>query len=146
MSVLKKNPKAKLIITGVSPNYTIEKFFKHFSQKYPELELSPENVVLDSLASNTVENVIFTMRQLVLNPSLNDILIISHDYHIMRIKLIADSINSLDDARNFYFLGLQTDYKKLRNLKILFKETFKIIKAMGFLLLWEEEGSELTSL
>ena len=136
--ILKKKPNSKILITGISPSFTIEKFTKHLKEKHPDISIDPANITFDTMAANTVENAIFTMRHLLLNPNLQNILIISHDYHILRIKLIVETINNLDDPRNFYYLGIKTDYTELRNLKILFNETLKLIKTSGFLLLWEK--------
>jgi len=139
MSVFKSHPKSKILITGVSPSYTTEKFMKHFSEKYPSQEITEHQIILDALASNTVENVIYTMRYLIQNPSLRNILIISHDYHILRIKTIVQTINNLDDPRDFYYQGVQTDYLKWRNIRIFLNETFKMIKTSIFLALWEKK-------
>ena len=146
MSVLKNYPKSKILITGVSPLYTVEKFVKHFNEKYPTQEISSEDVSLDALASNTVENVIFTMRYLILNPGLRNILIISHDYHILRIKTIVGTIDNLDDPRDFYYHGVQTDYFKWRNIKIFLNETLKMIKTSIFLALWEKNSRDISPL
>jgi uncharacterized SAM-binding protein YcdF (DUF218 family) len=141
LSVLKRNPKAHLLITGVSAHYTLEKFINAYKDDFDSLDLNEVPITLDSLASNTVENVIYSLRHIEKKAELNNILIVSHDYHIMRIKMILNTINTSLGRQDFYFLGLKTDFKHFRNLKILSRETFKMLKALGFLILWEKQDA-----
>ena len=55
----------------------------------------------------------------------------------MRIKLILNDIVQPGEDFNFYFSGIKTSYTNWRNLKILYKEVFKLLRTYGFLLFWD---------
>ena len=61
------------------------------------------------------------------------------DYHIMRIKLLFDNLKSKNTSYKFFYHGIPTDYSKFRNIKILYKEVFKLIRTYGFILFWDPE-------
>jgi len=94
---------------------------------------------IDYAAGNTVENVLSTLRHLRKHQSINNILIVSHDYHILRIKLILKKLSPQHLKYNYYFDGYHTDYKSFRNVKILFKEIFKYMRTYLFLAMWDKE-------
>ena len=66
------------------------------------------------------------------------IIILSSDYHILRIQHIIDQIRRPQDDFEFYFLGTKTDYTKIRSVRILFKEVTKYFKTRFFLLFWSQ--------
>ena len=92
---------------------------------------------IDYWAQNTVENVISTIRYLRQRQGIKNVLIISHDYHIGRIKLIFEHLISNKDNFKLYFLGIETNYKNYQNIKILHKELFKLFRAFVFLVFWD---------
>ena len=126
----------KVFITGVNTKTTINSILGPLNQK---ITLDREQLVIDYLAKNTVENVIATLRHLRKNPQFKQVLIISHDYHLLRIKLILDRIKNHSDLAYFSYMGVRSDYTNFRNLKILYTEVFKLIRAYAFLLLWDPE-------
>lgn len=123
-----------IFITGVNSKNSVNTLLTPLDIS---ASLNPQMLELDYQARNTVENVIFTLRYLRKNENLNRILIISHDYHIMRIKLIAKKLTSRNDQREFYYLGIKTDYTEMRNIKILVKEVYKLLRTSIFLLFWD---------
>ena len=128
----------KIFITGVYAKNTVETLL----QNLPAAEkINTDLIEIDYLAKNTVENVISTLRYLRLNKNMKDILVISHDYHIMRIKLLLKTLGIRDQEHQYFYSSVKTDYTKFRNIKILYKEIFKLIKAYGVLLLWDHDTS-----
>jgi uncharacterized SAM-binding protein YcdF (DUF218 family) len=97
-----------------------------------------DHVELDYTAKNTVENVISTMKYLRSNRGLNKVLIISSDYHIMRIKQIISTLRKEEDKYEFFFSAVPSNYLQLRNIKILYLETFKLLRTKVFLMIWNQ--------
>ena len=100
-----------------------------------------DHIELDYTARNTVENVVNTLKYLRNNRGLNKILIISSDYHIMRIKQIIHTLIKEDDKFNFYFSAVTSNYLNFRNIKILYIETFKLVRTKVFLMFWDQKSS-----
>ena len=131
LEMAKKYPQARIFITGVNKNNTMEKLMGPFDQK-----LRPKLMDIDYWAQNTMENGISTIRLLRKNPTLKNVLIISHDYHLMRINLIMDRLKGEKGDYRIEFLGRKTNYSSLRNLKILSKEVLKLARTYFFLLFY----------
>jgi uncharacterized SAM-binding protein YcdF (DUF218 family) len=138
---VEKYPSAKVFISGVyaknslktliakqGTNLSVEEF----------IEQESHHVQLDYLARNTVENGISTYNYLRTLDAHKNVLIISSDYHILRIKLILETLRDEGDEYNFYFESIESNYAEVRNLKKLFKEVYKLIKTSTFLLFWNE--------
>ena len=99
-----------------------------------------DHIEIDYTARNTVENVVSTLKYLRSNRGLNKILIISSDYHIMRIKQIINTLSREDDKFEFYFSAVPSNYLHLRNIKLLYIETFKLVRTKIFLLFWDQKS------
>ncbi|MFA6236682.1 MAG: YdcF family protein [Bacteriovorax sp.] len=99
-----------------------------------------DHIELDYTARNTVENVVSTLKYLRNNRGLNKILIISSDYHIMRIKQILNTLVKEDDKFTFYFSAVPSNYLHFRNIKILYTETFKLVRTKIFLIFWDQKS------
>ncbi|MBT3584543.1 MAG: DUF218 domain-containing protein [Halobacteriovoraceae bacterium] len=125
---------SNIFITGVYSKNSVETLLAPFKASN---KLNYDLLKIDYLARNTVENVIATLRHLRDNQNLKKVLIVSHDYHIMRIKLLMTQLKSESDDFEFYYSGVKTDYKKMRNIKVLYKEVFKLIRAYIFISFWD---------
>lgn len=99
-----------------------------------------DHIELDYTAKNTVENVISTLKYLRSNRGLNKILVISSDYHIMRIKMIFGTLVHEDEKFEFFFTPVPSDYLSFRNIKILYTELFKLIRTKIFLMYWDQKS------
>jgi uncharacterized SAM-binding protein YcdF (DUF218 family) len=88
---------------------------------------------IDYEAQNTFENVTETVKYLKENPTLHNILIISHDYHILRIRTLIESRAEIASDINFYYDGPKADYYKFENLKKLLMESYKLLRTYLFL-------------
>ena len=135
IKLAKKYKQSRIFITGVHSRNSVETLINPLNQD----ELIDSNLLeIDYLARNTFENALATYRFLQKNKDLKRVLIISHDYHIMRIKKLMNGIENTSDKYEFHYTGVKTDYKSFRNLKILFKEVFKLIRTNLFLMMWDK--------
>ena len=134
-----KYPSSKILVSGVYAKSSLETLLQKQGLKISAedyLNQESHHIELDYLARNTVENVLSTIRYLGKYEGLKSILIVSSDYHIFRIKLIVDSLKNENSDYEFNYYGIKSDYTKPRNIKILFKEVYKLIKTSIFLLFW----------
>lgn len=136
-----KYPSTKVFISGVySKNnlktlldkqgrgISVEEFIKQESH----------HIDIEYQARNTVENAIATFNYLRPLDGHKNVLVISSDYHILRISLILNRLKSETDDYNFYYESIPTDYSQTRNLKKLFKEVYKLIRTTAFLIFWND--------
>lgn len=125
-----------IFITGVYQKNSVDSILTRFEDaKLIDTDL----IDIDYEARNTIENVIFTLRYLRENPTFEKVLVISNDYHIMRSKLLMNQLKGPQDNFEIHYLGIETDYTKLRNIKILYTEFFKLIKALAVITFWDED-------
>lgn len=98
---------------------------------------------LDYASRNTFENVLNTVNYINRTKGLNRILVVSHDYHIPRIKLVMEKLMDAkrENAPAFFYWGLKSDTSAWRNAKIIVKESFKIFRTIAILLFWEGVGT-----
>ena len=83
---------------------------------------------LDYASKNTYQNVVETVRFLEKNPQLNKVLIISSDYHIMRIKLILSHFLKAKKPE-IYFDSVTGTYDEWSDVRKLLKEAVKIVRS-----------------
>lgn len=126
LDLLKKNPSAKLFISGVYATNSFQTLLTK-NEIISAEELEGVQVDLDYNSRDTFENVRETVDFLEHNPELNKILIISSDYHILRIKMIVSHYLK-DSEKDFYFDSTITNFNNWKNLKKLFWETLKIFR------------------
>lgn len=136
LSLAKDYKSSQVFITGVHNKNNLETFLKPLAIKD---EINTENIEIDYLARNTIENAVATLRHLREKRGLKDILVISHDYHILRIKTILSAISSEEDDYQFYFRAITTDYSTSNNFKKLYKEVYKFLRSFLFLMIWDSD-------
>jgi len=139
--LLKKHPESHLFITGVYTKNSIQTLVKKNLSIEGFDVLDQNKIEIDYLATNTVENVLSTIRFLKQKNEFNKILVVSSDYHILRVKMAFDKLTKVDDPYIFNYWGIESELDDFRSFKIISKEVFKIVKAWGFLILWESEAS-----
>lgn len=127
LELLKKNPSSKLFISGVHAANSFQTLLE--KQAPPATGEAVQNVGmlvdLDYKSRNTFENVRETVKFLKTNTEFKKVLIISSDYHIMRIKLIMSHyING--QKPELYFDSVSNSYSSWSEIKKLLKETVKI--------------------
>lgn len=140
MELLKKNPTSKLFISGVYAANSFQTILNKQGSASTNAELSAAGmqVDLDYESKNTFENVRETVEYLKANPELNKVLIISSDYHIMRVKLI---ISHFMDGRKqeFYFDSVPNSYTTWKDTRKLLKEALKLGRTFVLLKIFREE-------
>lgn len=118
-----------IFITGVYSKNTVDSLLRDYKIKGL---INPNFLEIDYLARNTIENVISTFRHVKSRKGFDEVLIISHDYHLPRIKLIIENMRDENISQSFHYIAIKSDYTSYRNMKILFKEVYKIIRAAIF--------------
>ena len=126
-----------VFITGVHEKNSVRTLMTPID---PEAKETTDHIELDYTARNTVENVISTLKYLRNNRGLNKILVISSDYHIMRIKMIFSNLVKEDEKYEFFFSPVPSDYLSFKNIKILYTEVFKLIRTKLFLMYWDQQS------
>lgn len=132
-------PTTKLFISGVYIKNSLKTLLLHRKQSIPPEEFLSQTghqIELDYFARNTVENVIAAVRYLRRDDIIDDVLIVSSDYHLMRIQMLFDTIS---DSKNYQlnYEGVKTDYREWANIKKLIKESFKVLRTIPFMMIWD---------
>ncbi len=161
LELAKSYPNAKIYISGVYNKNTVETLLEkqvkpHADEAEKKLEQSSiEDIQLlmqneaytkkglidiDYEARNTLENVIYTLHYLRKTKEHKQIAIISSDYHIFRIKWLMNFIKDKSDDFEFVYIGMKTNFNDWSSIKILIKETIKIVQTSAFLLIWDKEN------
>lgn len=140
MELLKKNPTSKLFISGVYAANSFQTILNKQGTPTTSEELSAAGmqVDLDYESKNTFENVRETVEYLKANPELTKVLVISSDYHIMRIKLIISHFMS-GSKQEFYFDSVPNTYTTWKDTRKLLKEALKIGRTFFLLKIFREE-------
>lgn len=131
LDLLKHNPSAKLFISGVYATNSFQTLLNKNDMTFAE-NLEGVQVDLDYESRDTFENVKETVQFLKQNPELKKILIISSDYHILRIKMIFSHYIE-DTDKEFYFDSTITKFNNWKNVKKLLWESLKIIRSIVLL-------------
>jgi uncharacterized SAM-binding protein YcdF (DUF218 family) len=134
LDLIQKNPSAKLFISGVYATNS----FKTLVDSQPEiqnklemLEDSNVQVDLDYESRNTFENVRETV-QFLQNNQFNKVLIISSDYHILRISMIFSHFITTSKPE-FYYDSVINKYSTWNDVRKLLKESVKYVRALFLL-------------
>lgn len=130
---------SQIFISGVYKTNSVDSLVSPLTAEDIDVNL----LEIDYQARNTVENVMATYKHLRHNFALKKILIVSHDYHIARIQKIVESLRREEDKTEFYYSGVETDFTKYRNMKILITEAFKYTRTWLFLMLWDTDMDKI---
>jgi uncharacterized SAM-binding protein YcdF (DUF218 family) len=137
VKLAKEYKQSNIFITGVYSKNTVESLIKPLSLSG---DINPDLLQIDYLARNTVENVFATLRYLRKNTGFERVLIISHDYHIARIKLLMEGLRTKSDSHfKFQYNGVESTFDSKRSIMNLYKEVYKFFKAFVFILLWDSD-------
>lgn len=140
IELLNKNPSSKLFISGVYAANSFKTILEN--QVNPatgqNFRIDELQVELDYESRNTFENVRETVEFLIDDPKINNVLIISSDYHIMRVNLIISHLMG-EKATQFFFDSVQTTYNSWSDLRKLLKEAVKIVRSFVILKIFRED-------
>lgn len=143
LELLKKNPSAKLLISGVHAANSFQTILdKQVNPVSPDTGMAMKapdmQVELDYQSRNTFENVRETVKFLKSDPKLNSVLIISSDYHIMRVKLILSHFMQ-GSKPEFYFDSVPSTFNSWKDVRKLLKEAVKIVRSFVILKILRED-------
>jgi len=141
LELLKMNPSSKLFISGVHAANSFKTLIEKQAGPITGGEVVNNvgmQVDLDYKSKNTFENVRETVQFLRSNSGFNKVLIISSDYHIMRIKLII-SHEMTGKKPDFYFDSVTTSYSSWNDIKKLLKEAVKISRTFFLMKILRED-------
>jgi len=141
LELLKKNPSSKLFISGVHAANSFKTLIEKQAGPITGGEVVNNvgmQIDLDYKSKNTFENVRETVRFLKNNSGFNKVLIISSDYHIMRIKLII-SHEMTGTKPEFYFDSVTNSYSSWNDIKKLLKESVKISRTFFLMKILRED-------
>lgn len=141
MELLKTNPTAKLFISGVHAANSVQTLMNKkvlTTTTSEDVSTAETQVDIDYESRNTFENVRETVEYLKANPKLEKVLVISSDYHIMRVKLIISHF--MHGSRpEFYFDSVPNSYTSWRETRKLLKEAIKIVRTWVILKIFRED-------
>lgn len=127
LDILRKNPSTKLFISGVYAANSVQTLMDKTHELEVDDDVANMQVDLDYESKNTFQNVRETVEFLKANPKLNNLLVISSDYHIMRIRFILSHYIK-SDRPEFYFDSVIHDYTSWDSIRKLLKEAVKLTR------------------
>lgn len=141
LEILKKNPSTKLLISGVYSANSVQSLIERQGDPIQDQDVASMQVDLDYESKNTFQNVRETVVFIRNHPKLNNILVISSDYHIMRVRMILSHFLELDKPE-IYFDSVVHDYTSWDNVRKLLKEAVKIGRTFFVLKILREDVIE----
>lgn len=138
LDILKKNPSTKLFISGVYAANSVQSLMDKQASPIEDQDVASMQVDLDYESKNTFQNVQETVEFLKANPNVNNVLIISSDYHIMRVSFILAHFLKSEKPQIFYDSVIH-DYSNWDNIRKLLKESVKLGRTFFMLNVLGEE-------
>ena len=143
--LLEKHPESKLLISGVYNKNTLQSLMNTIPGNFNE-EQASQIVELDYHAKNTVENVLMTLQYIKKDPTYKKILIISSDYHLLRIKFLIETFNVSNTTESIQYFGVNSENIFFQKIMDASMEGLKIVRAAVFSYFWmNEEQDYLTT-
>jgi uncharacterized SAM-binding protein YcdF (DUF218 family) len=139
LDILQKNPSTKLLISGVYSANSVQSLMKRQANPIEDQDVASMQVDLDYESKNTFQNVRETIEFLKTNSKLNNVLIISSDYHIMRASFILSHFIKADRPE-FFFDSVSHDYTSWNNIRKLLKEAVKLGRTFVMLKILRDES------
>lgn len=143
--LLEKYPESKLLISGVYNKNTLQSLMQKIPGNFNE-EQASQIVELDYQAKNTVQNVLMTLQYIKKDLTNKKILIISSDYHLLRIKFLIDTFNNSNTTETIQYFGVSSESNFFQKIIDTSIESFKMIRTAIFSYFWiNEEQDDLTT-
>lgn len=88
---LNNNPETKVIVSGGLSDGQLASEAQVMAWYLEKHKISSDRIILEENASNTLENILFSKKHVenLYETSLNEIIIITSDYHLLRSQMIA---------------------------------------------------------
>ena len=134
IGLAKKYQQSNIFITGVYGKNNLKILMDPLTI---DGKIDTNLIEIDYYANNTFENALSTLRYLREKKGFKNVLVVSHDYHIPRIKSIFNSVMTKDDKYSLYYIGVESDFSETRDLKVLYKEVYKYLRTFIFLTVWD---------
>lgn len=137
IELAKKYSLSQIFITGVYQKNSVDMIMP--KSDFDQIDLN--QLEIDYWARNTIENAISTLKYINSKNEIEKIIIISSDYHIMRLRMIFNNLQNEDNNENyqFYYYGVKNSYTNTDNLIKLHKEALKLIRGWLIMKLWTPE-------
>lgn len=140
IKLAKNYSQSNIFITGVYGKNSVQTLLNPLELNG---EIDTNLLEIDYFARNTVENCLSTLRYLREKKGFKKILVVSHDYHIPRIRTIFNNVLTEEDPYKFFYMGVASDYSSFRNLKVLYTEVYKFLRTYAFLMIWDSDSEGL---
>lgn len=133
----------KIFITGVFSKNKISTILKkNFTNKVLtgtelNIEKSMQKIEIDYQAQNTLGNCISTLQFLRKEKNYKNILVVSSDYHLIRMSFIFHKLQSPDDNFSLFYLPVKGLDYNFRSFKLVTKEIVKLFNVQGIFLFWD---------
>jgi uncharacterized SAM-binding protein YcdF (DUF218 family) len=119
--------KAKILVSGVNRKNSVQQILKKLGRD-EQTSLDNDVVDLDFESKDTFDNVKNSLEYVKNNSLYKNNLIISHDYHIMRIKILLWLMrDGIPKDTYFHFMSVRSDFFTWRHFKLLYTELFKVM-------------------
>jgi uncharacterized SAM-binding protein YcdF (DUF218 family) len=142
--VLEKYPESKLLISGVYNKNTLKSLVKTVPGNLSE-EQAAQIIELDYQAKNTIENVLMTLQYIQKDPTNKKVLIISSDYHLLRIKFLFSTLQFNNAIEDIHFFGVSSESNVFQKIYDASIEGLKLIRATIISLFWLQEEKDYTN-
>lgn len=127
--ILEQYPESKLLISGVYNKNTLRSLLTEKNMSLSEEQLA-QVVEIDYLSKNTFDNVLATIQEVKKDPSIKNILVISSDYHLLRINLLFYFLKDEETTFQVHYMGVDSQSQFIGKLIDSGSEGLKIFKSL----------------
>ena len=135
----KKFNLSNIFITGVYKKNSVDMILPESNFD----EIDPNLMDIDYWARNTIENAISTLKYISTKNEIKNILVVSSDYHLLRLKMIFDNLIDEDSKKEssfkIYYYGVENSYTRFDHIIKLHKEAIKYVRGWMIMKLWTPE-------
>jgi len=132
----KKYSLSNIFISGVYQKNSVDMILPE--SNFDQIDLNQFEI--DYWARNTIENAISTLKYVSDKKDIKRILIVSSDYHIKRIQMIFNNLQTTKNPdQTFFYYGVENKYSNFDNIIKLHKEAIKLIRGWAIMKLWTPE-------
>ena len=142
--ILEKYPESKLLISGVYNKNTLKSLMQTVPVTISE-DQAAQIIELDYQAKNTFENVLMTLQFIKKDATTKKVLIISSDYHLLRIKFLFSTLSIDKSDFEIQFFGVNSESNFLQQIFDASIEGLKIMRAAIISLFWFNEEKDYSA-